>query len=258
MPPLLSVILPVLNNSAGFACAIDSILQQQDGRLELIVIDGGSTDGTLEMIAQRADRIAYWESGLDSGIADAFNRGISRATGEFVAILNSDDWWEPDTFQHFTAALAHDRTAAVLYGSVRYVDGTNNYSYVRHPDLTAMKYRMWLFHPAILVRRETYQRIGVYNPRYTHAMDSEWCHRALAAGIHFVRIPSVLANMALGGISDRQYQVSLRQYRDSLIQHKVCTQVEAYIYYSFFSALKSAMLLGWLRPLKKLRDHLLR
>lgn len=255
--PVVSVIVPVLNNRDGLVHALNS-LGIENQLLEVIVIDGGSVDGTVDEIICRDKNIAYWETGKDQGIADAFNRGIARAKGEYIAILNSDDYWLPNTLRRFLVAHKEQPQADIFYGAVRYVDPVSGYAYTRSPRLNAMKYRMWLFHPAMFVRRSSYLRIGLYDPAFTHAMDSEWCHRAMAMGERFVEVPSVLANMSLRGVSDREYRISLKQYRDSLIKNKVCSKLEAHFYCFFFSSLKRLMLQRWMYPLKLLRDKLVR
>lgn len=154
MEPLLSVIIPVLNNTNGFVSAYES-LKSDECYLELIVIDGGSTDGTVDEIIQRERNIAYWETGKDGGIADAFNRGISVAKGEFIVILNSDDFWEPGVMAHLKSAIKENPDADVFYGALRFIDNEKNYRYVRFPDISQMKYRMSLFHPAMVI-------MGVY------------------------------------------------------------------------------------------------
>ncbi|QGW75239.1 glycosyltransferase [Pseudomonas alkylphenolica] len=251
----LSVIMIVKNDSLRFRRALSSVLAQKTERLEIIVIDGGSTDGTLNEIAAHQDQLHYWESGLDKGIADAFNRGIAQARGEFIAILNSDDTWEPDTLRRVLDARKSHPQASVLCGAVRYLDPDSGYSYTRYPDPTALKLRMWVFHPALFVSRASYARVGGYEPQYTHAMDSEWCHRALTHGEKFEVVPAVLANMSLGGLSDRDFTVSLRQYRDSVICHGLCGRLEAWAYYTFFLTVKKTMLFPLLNPIKRLRDR---
>lgn len=253
----LSVIMIVRNDRLRFRRALCSVLAQKTEGLEIIVIDGGSTDGTLDEIAAHQEQLHYWESGLDKGIADAFNRGIAQARGEFIATLNSDDTWEPDTLRLVQDAQQRYPQASVLCGAVRYLDPASGYSYARYPDPAALKFRMWVFHPSLFVSRAAYARVGGYKPQYSHAMDSEWCHRALAHGEEFEVIPTVLANMSLGGLSDRDFAISLRQYRDSVIRNRLCGRAEAWAYYSFFFALKKTMQLPLLTPLKRLRDRLI-
>ncbi|MBB2496858.1 glycosyltransferase family 2 protein [Aquipseudomonas ullengensis] len=254
----LSVIMIVKNDRLRFRRALSSVLAQKTAELEIIVIDGGSTDSTREEIAAHKDQLHYWESGLDKGIADAFNRGIAQARGEFIATLNSDDTWEPDTLRLVQEAQQQNPQASVLCGAVRYLDPDSGYSYVRYPNPAALKFRMWVFHPSLFVSRAAYARVGGYEPQYSHAMDSEWCHRALARGEKFEVIPAVLANMSLGGLSDRDFVISLRQYRDSVMRNGLCGPVEAWTYYLLFLGLKKAMLAPLMQPVKKLRDRLIR
>jgi glycosyltransferase involved in cell wall biosynthesis len=253
-----SVIMVVRNDRLRFRRALASVLAQKTGALEIIVIDGGSTDGTLDEITAHQEQLHYWESGLDKGIADAFNRGIAQARGELIAILNSDDTWEPDTLRLVQEARRQNPDASALCGAVRYLDPASGYSYTRYPAPGALKYRMWVFHPSLFVSRAAYARVGGYEPQYSHAMDSEWCHRALAQGEQFAVVPAVLANMSLGGLSDRDFTISLQQYRDSVIRHGLCNRLEAWSYYLFFMSMKNLMQMPLLRPLKKLRDILVR
>lgn len=252
----LSVIMIVRNDRLRFSRALSSVLAQKTEALEIIVIDGGSTDGTLDEIAAHQEQLHYWESGLDKGIADAFNRGIAQARGEFIATLNSDDTWEPDTLRLVQDARQRHPEASVLCGAVRYLDPDSGYSYARYPDPAALKFRMWVFHPSLFVSRAAYARVGGYEPQYSHAMDSEWCHRALARGEKFEVIPAVLANMSLGGLSDRDFTISLQQYRDSVIRNGLCSRMEAWAYYLLFLTLKKLMLAPLMQPVKKLRDRL--
>ncbi|MBC9252588.1 hypothetical protein A9179_20175 [Pseudomonas alcaligenes] len=253
----LSVIMVVRNDKLRFRRALASVMAQKTEELEIIVIDGGSTDGTLDEITAHQDQLHYWESGLDKGIADAFNRGIARARGEFVSTLNSDDIWEPDTLRQVLESRKRHPQASVLCGAIRYLDPDSGYSYTRYPSPAALKYRMWVFHPSLFASRAAYARVGGYKPQYTHAMDSEWCHRALALGEQFAVVPAVLANMSLGGLSDRDFTISLQQYRDSVIRNGLCGRLEAWIYYAFFLTLKKAMQFSLFTPIKKLRDLLI-
>ena len=225
--PLISVIVPVLNGASSLVETFESVLTQDYPHIELIVIDGGSIDGTLDIIKRYSSHISYWETGRDSGVSDAFNRGIRRATGELVAILNSDDYWEPDTFRHIEKAVSQRPDADIYYGQIRYLDPATRRTYVRSPDLSRMKQRMYLFHPSIFVRKSAYEHIGGYSEDYRFAMDSEWCHRAMSAGLKFQRIKHVLANMRLGGRSDTNFVAALREYRRSLLQHQIVDRLEA-------------------------------
>lgn len=250
----LSIITIVLNDKQNIVKTMESVLAQNI-ELEYIIIDGGSTDGTVDEIIQRERNIAYWETGKDRGIADAFNRGISAANGEFIVILNSNDFWEPGVMAHLKSAIKECPDADVFYGALRFIDNEKNYRYVRFPDISKMKYRMSLFHPAMIVRKRCYQDIGLYDENYTHAMDSEWCHRAIKKGKVFCEIPFVLANMSLGGVSDRDYQISLSQYRDSLIKNRLSNRYMAYLFYYLNLVQKKLIRQPLFYPLKLVKDR---
>lgn len=250
--PKISVVIPVLNGVSTLTRTLESIISQKHANLELILIDGGSTDGTLDIIQQFFPYLAYWESGQDSGIADAFNRGIDHASGELIAILNSDDNWVAETLRHIEEATKSNPDADIYYGQIRYVDHTTGKNYIRKPDLSRMKQRMFLFHPAMFVRKSAYARIGSYSEQYHLAMDSEWCHRAIAAKLRFKPIDQVLAEMHLGGVSDRNFAGSLWEYRKSLIQHNLTGRFRANYYFIKFVLLKTLMRSYHLRLLKQL------
>jgi len=88
-------------------------------------------------------------------------------------------------------------------------------------------------------------------------MDSEWCHRAIAAKMSFFEIPAVLATMALGGVSDIEYKQSLKQYRQSVIHHELTKPLAAHFYYYFYLTIKTVMRFPFMRPIKLLRDRFL-
>lgn len=247
----ISVIVPVLNNRTGLQRCLNSIACQPVGCVELIIIDGGSNDGTLDVIKDYQSIISYWETGKDKGISDAFNRGIKQATAKYIAILNSDDYWQPNYINCFFEAINNFPEADVYYGKIRYFDSSTGASYLRSPDISKMKKRMYLFHPAIFVCREAYKKVGGYSLVYKYAMDSEWCHRAMAQKLHFQFIDSELAVMELGGVSDKNYKKALAEYRCSLIFHGLSGPFFAYYYFWKYFILKSLTQIRWIRSLKQ-------
>jgi glycosyltransferase involved in cell wall biosynthesis len=246
-----SVVVPVLNGVLTLTETLNSIISQGLSNLEIVVIDGGSTDGSLDIIRDYSNHISYWETGLDSGISDAFNRGVARTTGDLVAILNCDDVWAPKAIRLIQDAAAEYPKADIYCGQILYVDHVTGQSYVRKPDLSKMRQRMHLFHPAMFVRKRVYEKIGDYLEQYRLAMDAEWCHRAMATGITFQNVNHVLAHMSLGGRSDSNFVISLFEYRRSLLEHRIATRLEANYYFLKFVFFKMLTRGVYLRRLKQ-------
>ena len=253
--PLISVVTPVLNGVSSLSNTLQSVLLQGYPNLEIIVIDGGSTDGTLDIINEFSSKITYWETGLDVGITDAFNRGIQQASGELIAILNSDDIWEHNALQNVLEACTKHPDADIYYGQVQYSDTTTMNTYIRKPDIKRMKQRMYLFHPAMFVRRSAYDQIGLYSSEYKLAMDSEWVHRAIEKRLNFQEVKAVLATMNLGGTSDQHYLAALNEYRQSLIMHNITSPMVANYHFMKYACLKTIMQIQVLRKLKQKYFH---
>ncbi len=117
----LSIITVNLNNSAGLRKTIESIVKQTFKDFEYIIIDGGSTDGSAEVIKEFADKITYWVSEPDKGIYNAMNKGILHAKGEYLLFLNSGDWLADDDL--LSKVFCEPRTADIIYGHMNFVSG---------------------------------------------------------------------------------------------------------------------------------------
>ncbi len=210
-----SVIVPVLNGERFIRQCLESILQQEE-KPELIIIDGGSTDSTLTILKEYCQYIDYFETGRDSGVSDAFNRGLKNAHGEYIAILNSDDYWEPDILRKISRQIANDSSAGIVHGSCRFLPAVGDW-YVKKPNPKALKRYMSVYHPTMFVKKEIYTLVGQYLLNLEFAMDSEWLHRAIQKHVKLREVEGVLSNMRLGGISDLSSTKALFEYRDSVI-----------------------------------------
>lgn len=235
-----SVIVPVLNGVAHLEQCLDGVLQQASIP-ELIVIDGGSTDGTLNIITSYKQHISYWETGKDKGISDAFNRGILRAKGDIIAILNSDDFWEPDTILIISEAAGRHPEADIFIAQCRLLP-TSALPYVKKPNMNAMKRYMSIYHPSTFVKRNAYATIGLYNESYQLAMDSEWMHRAMKMSLTFQEVHAIVANMRMGGISDKLAFDAIKEYRQSVVQNSIASPAYATLFY-------------WLHKISKTLDN---
>jgi len=148
----LSIITVNLNNREGLQRTIDSVICQTFRDFEWIVIDGGSTDGSRELIEQYADHFAYWVSEPDKGIYNAMNKGIKVAKGEYLQFLNSGDWIvDKNTLER---CFSHDTTADILYGDLFFCDG-ENMERCCYPKQLSIRYfyNLSLGHPSSFIKR---------------------------------------------------------------------------------------------------------
>ncbi len=212
-----SIVTPVLNAVHTIERTLESVAAQALPA-EHIVLDAGSCDGTVAVLEAWSDRLAFWRSAADGGIAAAFNEGIGRATGDFVCFLNADDFLLSDALDIVHAAVVRCPAADIIYGDAEILDLNGN-RFVERSDLGRLPQCMSLYHPSLFFRRELFDRIGAYDERFDLAMDSELVHRALASGAGFEAVHAPLAVMSRGGLSDRHHWRSLRQYRQSLRMH---------------------------------------
>ena len=204
----ISVVMPVFNE-VRVCRALESVFAQRlDCELETIVIDAGSTDGTLDVLERYADRLDVCISEPDAGIYAGMNKGIGYATGEVIGILNADDQYaDTDVLQDVMDVFQQRPSIEVCYGNIAYVndDGKS----WRHWRTGANRKSKWYFgwrppHPAFYMRRRTYDRYGLFSPDYPVASDYELQLRLLFVhGLDSVHIDRTLVKMAPGGHSNR-------------------------------------------------------
>jgi glycosyltransferase involved in cell wall biosynthesis len=251
----ISVIIAVYDGVDSIENAINSVLKQNYSAIELLVIDGGSKDGTLEVIEKYLDHISFFETGQDSGISDAFNRGVIQSTGDVIVILNSDDYWESGAVHEVVRLFNENPGIDIVHGRIRYIDSLRQSSYIKTPCINDMKKYMSVYHPTMFAKRKAYDSVGLYNEHYMCAMDSEWVHRALSKKIQFLASHEVLSNMALGGRSDTEFKQALTEYRQSVITHKIANKPYAYAYYGLHLLMKYLVKISILRQLKQKIDR---
>jgi glycosyltransferase involved in cell wall biosynthesis len=197
--PLVSVVTPSYNQAAYLEETIRSVLDQDYPAIEYIVIDGGSTDGSVDTIRRYADRIAYWVSEPDKGQADAINKGWSRCSGEIVAFLNSDDYYLPGAVSRIIETFSANPDIGVAYGQAQWVsEGGDPVQVSRvYVDGQEMLNRLpGLPQPATFVRRQVLETVGLLDATFHFALDGEFFVRALG-NFQAMPIPEVLACMRL-------------------------------------------------------------
>lgn len=203
-----SLITAVFNRAKTLGEALRSIHNQTWQNIEHIVIDGGSTDGTLAVLDQHRDRIAQMVSEPDQGVYDALNKGIRKASGDVVGFMHADDQFaSPHAVSHIASAF-EDPAVEAVYGDLAYVKQGDVSKVVRY--WRAGRYQRdqlahgWMPpHPTFYVRREVYSRLGVFDTRYRISADYDNMLRLLWGGsVRASYIPEVLVRMRTGGISN--------------------------------------------------------
>ena len=216
----ISVITAVYNNAETIASALDSALAQEGDNLELIVIDGGSTDGTLEILERYADRLAVLVSEPDKGIYFALNKGIGLASGEVVGFLHSDDLLANENVLNRVGEAFADPKVEAVYGDLLYVSKDDPDRVVRYWRAgNYSKARLswgWMPpHPTFYVRRSVYERMGNYDTTYRIAADYDCILRFLGKGeVQVSYIPEVMVKMRVGGASNRSLRNILQKSKE--------------------------------------------
>lgn len=216
---LLSVITVVLNCAQTIERTIKSVVEQEYEGIEYIVIDGGSTDGTLNIIERYSDKIQYWISEPDRGIYDAMNKGLNKASGEWIAFINANDWYEPNVFKRI-ANYAKENKAELLYGKVNRVcdgkkDGYIGISQETNPEL--LHAENLYCHQGLFIKRRVFDLIGPYDCKFKILADYDWILKAHNVGIIPQFIDIDVANFTVGGISSTD--ASIKECRDIILKN---------------------------------------
>jgi len=199
--PRLSIVIPSFNQGEYLEQAIRSVLDQCYPNLELIVVDGGSTDNSVSIIKQYAKQLKWWVSEPDSGQAEAINKGMQHATGEILAWLNSDDMLMPGSLFIIARHLEESPTTDVVYGHRVLVNETGEdvgkWILPRH-DNFILSYADYIPQETLYWRRRIWQETGArVDERYQFAMDWEMLNRFVTARARFHRIPAFLGQFRI-------------------------------------------------------------
>ena len=180
---------------------IDSVLDQQYPNLEYIIIDGGSTDGSLELIRKYAHRISYWVSEEDSGQVNAINKGLRLATGDWVAWQNSDDVYHPGSFMSFANAVASHSKAQIIIANMNVIDREGcilrKMKYVKPTYHSLLAECMVLTNQSAFWRRDLHEKIGLLDESLNCAFDYEWFLRILQHGAQSIHINAVWGSLRM-------------------------------------------------------------
>ena len=249
--PKISIITVSLNSVETIKETIESIISQDYNNIEYIVIDGGSQDGTMEVVRSYTNHISYSVSVIDKGIYDAMNKGIEVATGDIIGILNSDDFY-PNSFviSNVTKSFQKYRCDAV-YGDLVYVKSRDTSKIKRYWKAGAyntvkIKNGWMLPHPTFFVKKAIYDRYGFYDTDLHSAADYKMILNLLYKqniSVHY--IPMILVNMRMGGRSNSSLWNRIRANKEDGVAWTK-------------NQLKKPMFIRFKKPLQKLRQFFLK
>jgi glycosyltransferase involved in cell wall biosynthesis len=194
--PKITVITPSYNQGQYIEATILSVLNQNYPNLEYIIMDGGSSDQTIEVIKKYADKINFWVSEKDKGQADAINKGFERATGDILCWLNSDDYYFPDTL-HYVAANLNITNKEVLFGEVDHIFEPHGNIKPSNAKNKYENYQLELYdyiiQPGSFWTKKVWDETGNVNEKLHFVFDWDWFLRAKKAGTHFKYTSRVMA-----------------------------------------------------------------
>ena len=231
----ISIITICYNAENDIQKTIESVYQQEYKDLEYIIIDGDSIDGTRRVVESNEER--FIKKGIeftfisepDQGISDAFNKGIRRATGDIIGLINAGDRLCDNILQ--MVAEQFDEQTDIIFGNCIWEDAERDLVYIRKPDqnLKKLKYKMSLIHPSVFIRKKVYDEVGLFDLSYKCAMDHEMLLRMYMAGKRFKYIDEELTIFNAGGLSDSNYQLSFQE-EERILKQSGASEAFAEIY----------------------------
>ena len=247
----ISIITISYNSEKTIKDTIESVLSQSYENIEYIIIDGGSTDGTVDIIDSYKDKISYYVTEKDNGIYDGMNKGIIAAKSDYIGILNSDDFYQNNNVVDNVVKCLRENKSDSLYSDLVYVDAEDTSKIVRYWnsgkfDKNNFNKGWMLPHPTFFVKKEIYTKFGLYTEKLKSAADYEMILRLLYKNkISVSYLPEVIVHMRDGGYSNQSIWSRLRGNNEDLKAWE-------------FNGLKPPKFLRLRKPLSKLSQFIKR
>jgi len=234
--PKISIITPSYNQAAFLERTIQSVLDQNYPNMEYIIIDGGSTDGSVDILKKYEKYLSYWISEKDAGQSHAINKGLQVATGDWLAWQNSDDTYQPGIFWELAEAAQRNPSSYLIIGNMNLINVddvvVNNLIYVKPTYHSILAEGMVLTNQAAFWRRSLHAKIGFLNEDMHFGFDYEWFLRVLSSS-RAAHVNRVWGNLRLHNdtktansqISFEKEYKSIRNGRESSVFIKRCYQL---------------------------------
>lgn len=213
----ISVVTVVYNGEKYIEDTIKSVINQTYKNIEYIIIDGNSTDNTVNIIKKYEKSIDCWTSEKDDGIYDAMNKGIDIATGDVISFLNADDWYEKEALEKVANEFINNSDVDFVYGQVRKVDIDGNDAGLVRMEISEYKRLMPLAHPGFFIKTK-YHKNRKFDLTYKIAADYDFVLEMIKNGLKYKKIDYILNNFRLVGVSsinntnDENFKIHIKHY----------------------------------------------
>jgi len=247
--PLFSIVTVCLNAETHIAAAVESVRAQDRADYEYLVVDGGSKDGTIDVLRtyeSRFDGRLQWVSEPDHGLYDAMNKGLALAHGEYVGFLGADDHLRPGALGAVARALSAVPRPDIVFGATHVFGPSGVWDETpRRVTRRGLPARVPASHQSTFVRRAAIETVGGFDQRFGIAADYDLYLRLVAAGGTEVFVDDVLSEFRLGGASSRSARATAREYRDIRVAHGANRAIEELVMLK--SAAAATAFAAWMR-----------
>lgn len=215
--PKISIVTISYNSGKEIEDTIKSVINQDYNNMEYLIIDGSSTDNTMDIVNKYKDNIDYVVSEPDKGRSDAFNKGIKAATGDYIVMINAGDMLAPNALNEF--AKYYKPGFDVIKGNTIRWNEETGYKSIETPVISypAIPFNFLVCHQSTYISKATYEKVGGYRVDFKVAMDLELMLRMTKAGCRFMKIPANLAIFRMGGISQMSKQRRFDEMKRALL-----------------------------------------
>ncbi|SHG94163.1 glycosyltransferase family 2 protein [Flavobacterium defluvii] len=246
MLPKISIITVVYNDHINISRTIESVINQSYGNIEYLIIDGGSTDTTLDNINKYINNIDVFVSEKDNGIYDAMNKGIGLCSGDWILFLNSGDFFhDKNILDKISGYIEQNKNVDIIYGNYNVLSENLDFSFVRDADdIENIKKDMVFSHQACLIKRTIHQK-NYYNLKYKICADYDFLLKSYLEGAVFLRISEEIATISNGGLSDIN---RIKVFKERLkIKNTLIPSLSNY--FNYFKSTSYLYLVGTLKKL---------
>jgi len=222
MPFKISIITINYNNREGLRKTMESVVSQTDNSFEYIIIDGGSTDGSVEAIEENKNRVDYWVSEKDNGVYHAMNKGIAKATGDYLLFLNSGDYLAENTV--LSDVFAYNFDNDIIYGDLYLNYSTPELPLKKYPDKLSFKYFFHLEslpHPSSLIKRSLFSKVGLYNENLKIVGDWEfWLKAIFLHQATYRKVPIPISVFDMSGLCSQEANMKTILWEKEMVFNK--------------------------------------